>query len=72
MRPKTQVAFWASVAVAVFLLGGTVASIEAFARHASVENVIVLSASIIGLVSAAVIAGRILMVVGRAQRRTRT
>jgi hypothetical protein len=71
MRPKTAVAFWASVAAAVFLLGGTVASVEAFLRQPSAANVIVLSVSLIGLVFAGLIAGRIVVVVGRAQRGSR-
>ncbi len=68
MRPKTVVLFWASVAAAVFLLGGTVSSVEAFVRHASVVNTIVLTVSVIGLVIMGLIAGRILVVLGRAQR----
>ncbi len=71
MQARTVVSFWTSVAAAVFLLGGTVASAEAFIRHASAANAIVLSVSLIGLVFAALIAGRILVVVGRAQRRSR-
>jgi quinol-cytochrome oxidoreductase complex cytochrome b subunit len=47
------------------------AVIVAFVWHASVANAIVLSASLIGLVFAGLIAGRILVVVGRAQRRSR-
>ena len=66
MRAKTVVVFWASVAAAVFLLGGTVASAEAFARHASGANAIVLSVSLLGLVLAGLIAGRIVVVVERA------
>ncbi|MEO8424628.1 MAG: hypothetical protein ABI595_12065 [Actinomycetota bacterium] len=68
MRPKTVVLFWAAVAAAVFLLGGTVSSVEAFVRHASVVNTIVLTVSVIGLAIAGLIAGRILVVLGRAQR----
>jgi hypothetical protein len=71
MKPKTVVAFWASVAAAVFLLGGTVASVEAVLRHASVEDAILLALSLLGLASAGMIAGRILLVLGRAQRRPR-
>ena len=71
MRPKTVVAFWASVAAAVFLMGGTVASVEALFRHPSATNAIVLSVSLTGLVFAGLIAGRIVVVVGRAQRRAR-
>jgi hypothetical protein len=47
------------------------ASVEAFIRHGSVANAIVLSASLIGLTFAGLIAGRILMVVGHAQRAAR-
>lgn len=72
MRARTMVAFWASVAAAVFLLGGTVASAEAFVRHASAANVIVLSVSFIGLLFAVLIAGRVLLVVGLAQRKSRS
>ena len=71
MRPKTVVAFWASVAAAVFLLGGTVASVEAFVRHTSVEDAVLLAVSLLGLVFAGIIAGRILLVLGRAQRKPR-
>jgi hypothetical protein len=71
MKPKTVVAFWTSVAAAAFLLGGTVASVEAVARQHSAVSAIVLSVSLIGLVFAALIAGRILVVLGRAQRRSR-
>jgi hypothetical protein len=71
MRAKTVVAFWASVAAAVFLLGGSVASVEAFVRHPSVTTGVVLALSLLGLVFAAIVAGRILFVLGRAQRKPR-
>ena len=71
MPPKTVVAFWASVASAVFLLGGAVASVEALLRHPSVANAVVLSVSLAGLMFAGLIAGRIILVVGRAQRGAR-
>ena len=70
MKPKTLVVFWASVAATVFLLGGTVASVEAVLRHASLADAILLALSLFGLASAALIAGRVLVVVGRGQRRS--
>ncbi len=71
MQARTLIVFWASVAAAVFLLGGTIASVEALARHASGANAIVLSVSLLGLSLSGPIAGRIIVVVGRAQRRGR-
>ena len=72
MRPRTLVAFWTSVAAAVFLLGGTVASAEALTHHPSAANAVVLSLSILGSIVAWTIAGRIVLVVGRAQRGARS
>ncbi len=69
MPAKTVVVFWAAVAAAAFLLGGTVGSIGALSRHVSIANAIVLLASLAGLAIAALIAGRIVVVIGRAQRR---
>lgn len=71
MKLKTVIAFWAAVATAVFLLGGIVSSIETATRHLSVATLIVLASSLIGSVIAWTIAGRVLLVVGRAQRQSR-
>lgn len=68
MQTKTTVVFWAAVAAAVFLLGGTIGSIEALRNHPSIFEALVLLTSLAGLAFAALIAGRILLVVGRAQR----
>jgi hypothetical protein len=71
VRAKTTIVFWAAVAAAVFLLGGTVASVEALLRHPSFSNVTILLASLAGLAVAGLVTGRIVVVVGRRQRRVR-
>jgi hypothetical protein len=72
MSTKTVVVFWASTAAAVFLLGGTVASVEAVLRHPSLSIEVLLALSLVGLVVSLTVAGRIMLVVGRAQRSSRS
>ena len=72
MRPKTVVAFWASTAAAVFLLGGTIASVETVLRQPSTSIEVVLALSVVGLVVCFTVAARIMLVVGRAQRSSRS
>lgn len=69
MQAKTVVAFWAAVAAAVFLLGGSVASFVSVVRHASPGAVIVLVVSLVWLAFSLLIAGRIVLALGRLQRR---
>jgi hypothetical protein len=71
MQAKTTLVFWTSVAAAVFLLGGTIDSAKAVVQHPSVPSDIVLALSVIGLVLAVTVAGRIIVVVGHAQRSAR-
>lgn len=72
MSAKTVVVFWASTVAAVFLLGGTVASVEAALRRPSTSIEVVLGLSVVGLVASLTVAGRIMLVVGRAQRSSRS
>lgn len=71
MRAKTTIVFWAAVAAAVFLLGGAVGSIEALLHHPSISNTTILLVSLAGLAVAGLVAVRIVVVVGRQQRRLR-
>lgn len=70
LRPKTTIVFWTAVAAATFLLGGSVASVEALVDHPTAWNGIVLALSLIGFLGACTVAGRIVFVVGREQRRS--
>ena len=63
--------FWTAVAVAVFLLGGGVATVRRLFTGGTVEDYVVLSLTVVGLVAALLVAGRIVFVSARAQRRAR-
>jgi len=71
MPARTVVIFWASLASAVFLLGGGIAS----ARHAfgdgGAGDAFLLALSLVGFAAAVLVAGRIVFVSGRVQRRAR-
>ena len=69
MHAKTVIVFWASVVASVFLLGGTIGAADPAFRDPSVVTVIVLALSSIGLVVAWTIPARIMIAVGRGQRR---
>ena len=71
MHAKTVIVFWASVVASVFLLGGTIGAADSAFRDPSLVTATVLALSIIGLVVAWAIAARIMIVVGRGQRRQR-
>jgi hypothetical protein len=65
------VAFWAAVAAAVFLLGGGVSSVQALIRGGDGVAFALLSISVLGLLVALLVAGRIVFVATRIQRRAR-
>lgn len=63
--------FWTAVAVAVFLLGGGVATLRRVVAGGTVEDYVVLSLAVAGLAVALLVAGRIALASARAQRRAR-
>ncbi len=69
MTGRTLVAFWAAVAAAVFLLGGGVASARALVRGGGVLDLVLLVVSAAGLSCALFVAGRIVLVAARVERR---
>ena len=68
MPPRTTLMFWAALVIAVVLLGGAISTV----RHGvgAADDVAVLTLSIAGFVAAITIVGRVLLVVGRATRRS--
>jgi hypothetical protein len=71
MQRRTVVIFWAAVAAAVFLLGGTVASARTLGDGGGPGEAMLLVVSIAGVAVALVVVGRIAFVVGRSRRRQR-
>jgi hypothetical protein len=71
MSRRTTTIFWTAVAVAVFLLGGGVATVLRVLDDGAAGDYPVLSLTVIGLASALLVAGRIAFVSARAQRRAR-
>ena len=63
--------FWTAVAVAVFLLGGGVATLRRVLAGGTIEDSVVLSLAVAGLAVALLVAGRIVLASARAQRRAR-
>jgi len=71
MSGRTTMIFWTAVAVAVFLLGGGIATLQRFFAGGTVGDYVVLSLAVAGLTVALLVAGRIVAVSARAQRRAR-
>lgn len=70
MSRRTVIILWVAVAVAVFLLGSGVATIRRVVAGGTLGDYIVLSLAWSGVVAALVVAGRIVFVTARAQRRS--
>jgi hypothetical protein len=72
MRRRAIVLFWGAVAAAVFFLGSAWTTVGHLGSgpHA-LENAAVMGVAVIGFAGAALVAGRIAFVIGRAQRRGR-
>ena len=68
MASRTLIVFWASVAVATFLLGGAVSSARRISSGGGGGDVVLLAASVLGLAVALFVAGRIAMVAGRIKK----
>jgi hypothetical protein len=71
MQRRTAMIFWTAVAVAVLLLGGGVATVRRVIAGGTVGDVVALSLTVLGLTAALLVAGRIVFVSARAQRRAR-
>lgn len=71
MPRRTLVAFWTSVVAAVFLLGGGFSSLRRLASGGDPGEVVLVGFSLIGLLAALFVAGRIVLVAARMQRRAR-
>ena len=69
MPSRTATIFWTAVAVAVFLLGGGVATLRRVLAGGTVEDYVVLSFAVAGLAAALLVASRIVLASARAQRR---
>ncbi len=63
--------FWTAVAVAVFLLGGGIATVGRVFAGGTVGDYVSLSLIVIGLPAALLVAGRIVVVSSRARCRAR-
>jgi hypothetical protein len=71
MRRRVPVVFWSATLVAVILLGVTwTLAQRALAGDASVEDDVLLAVAAAGLAAASLVAGRIMVVVGRLRRRS--
>lgn len=71
MSRRTAIILWTAVTVAVFLLGGGIATVPRVFSGGTVGDYVALSLTVIGLVTALLAAGRIVFVSARAQRRAR-
>ena len=71
MPSRTALIFWTAVTVAVFLLGGGVATVRRVLTGGTVGDYVALSLTVVGLAAAILVAGRIVSVSARAQRRAR-
>lgn len=68
MTRRAMLVFWSATAAAVFLLGGTVATLKAVLAGGSRINLALLVVSVSGLLGSLGVAGRIVVVVGRSVR----
>lgn len=71
MHRRTTLIFWTAVVAAALLLGGGIATARRVADGGTLGDYVALSLSLLGLVVALLVAGRIVLVMGRAQRRAR-
>lgn len=71
MPRRTGLVLWASVAVAVLLLGGGIATVRRVLADGTLGDYLVLSLTVIGLAGALLVAGRIVFVSAKAERRAR-
>ena len=71
MPRRNALIFWTAVAVAVLLLGGGVATVRRVLAGGTVGDYVALSLTVVGLAAALLVAGRIVSVSARAQRRAR-
>lgn len=71
MSTRTATILWAAVAAAVLLLGGGVATFRRDLAEGSVGDYVALSLTVLGLAAALLVAGRIVFISARAQRRAR-
>lgn len=71
MPRRTFVAFWTSVVVSAFLLGGGVATVRRVLAGGTGADIAVLSVTALGLAGSLLVAGRVVLVLARAQRRAR-
>ncbi len=65
MTRRLMLVLWSATAAAVFLLGGTVATLKAVLAGGSRLNLVLLALSLTGLLGSLGVAGRIVVVVGR-------
>jgi len=65
MSRRPMLVLWSATAAAVFLLGGTVATLKAVLAGGSRINLALLALSLAGLLGSLLAAGRIVVVVGR-------
>ncbi len=68
---RTLVIFWSTTAAAVFLLGGAVGSARAILDGGGAVDVGIGVTSGVGVVAALLVAGRIVLVTARLERRAR-
>ena len=68
MTGRAMIIFWSATGAAVFLLGGSVATLKAVLAGGSPANLVLLAVSVSGLLASLGVAGRIVVVVGRASR----
>lgn len=71
MPKRTMLIFWTSVAVGVLLLGGGVATAQRILSGGNALDVVLLLVTAVGFAGAALVAGRIVLVAARLQRRLR-
>jgi hypothetical protein len=71
MSKRTATIFWTAVAVAVLLLGGGTATLRRVVVSGAIGDYLVLSLALLGIAAALLVAGRIVFVSARAQRRVR-
>ncbi len=71
MARRTSVVFWAAVAAAAFLLGGAVSSLRSVLAGGGARDGLLVTLSAIGLAASLLVAGRIVFVVARSQRKGR-
>jgi len=68
MTRRPILVLWSATAAAVFLLGGTLATLKTVLAGGSRLNLVLLALSLTGLLSSLGVAGRIVVVVGRSIR----